>query len=448
MSAAPSRRLFFALAASLGVHGLVWLLVRVDAPEVRRAPVTAPVQWVEVEVAPRPEPSRTSERPPPEPATPEAPPPPEPPRTTERKPRAPAPSEATPPPEPPAVAAQAASPGAGGAPDDAPRAEVPSANEDSCGDMPRADAPRADEAARADTRADVQRADEAARTDMPRADAPRADLFPADMPRAEPTGSRLLLATRGVTVPVDRGAPVATLDAGVPEPGASAQALVQDLVAEGIGRARVDRGLVHPYFSQLGKALMKAWDADRSVKEHGLQGYFDMGMERGRAYSRIWMERAEHYGGSGSFGAKDAPEADRRKPLSTAGDATLQTRRELRQKMREEFRTTRRAIIRVEQDAQGKLLDVKLVDPSHQPEVDQEAIKDVRAAAERLPPPPAEAVGSRTRITSLWQFELIISISPPIPSFTFEFDEALGFIDTRMPLDRRIYKRVRLLEVR
>ena len=434
MSAAPSRRLFFALAASLGVHGLVWLLVRVDAPEVRRAPVavTSPVQWVEVAGPPEPEvhePARAAERRPPEPAKPEAPPPPEPPRTTARKPHAPAPSEATPPPEPPAVAAaQAASPGAGGARDDAPRAEVPSANEDSRGDMPRADAPRVAGASRPDV--------------------PRADLFPTDMPRAEPTGSRLLLATRGVTVPVDRGAPVATLDAGVPEPGASAQALVQDLVSEGIGRAKVDRGLVHPYFSQLGKALMKAWDADRSVKEHGLQGYFDMGMERGRAYSRIWMERAEHYGGSGSFGAKDAPEGDRRKPLSTAGDATLQTRRELRQKMREEFRTTRRAIIRVEQDAQGKLLDVKLVDPSHQPEVDQEAIKDVRAAAEKLPPPPAEAVGGRTRITSLWQFELIISISPPIPSFTFEFDEALGFIDTRMPLDRRIYKRVRLLEVR
>ncbi|MFP2932285.1 TonB C-terminal domain-containing protein, partial [Pyxidicoccus sp. 3LG] len=217
---------------------------------------------------------------------------------------------------------------------------------------------------------------------------------------------------------------------------------------ESVGRGKVERGLVHPYFSQLGKALMKAWDADRSVKEHGLQGYFDMGMERGRAYSRIWMERAENYGASGSFANKDAPAEDRRRPTSTVGDPSIRARREMRQQMREEFRTTRRAIIRVVQDGQGKLLDVHLVDPSHQPEVDKEAIKDVRAAAEKLPPPPAEAVGNRERIVSLWQFELIISISPPIPSFSFEFDEALGFIDTRMPLDRRIYKRVRLIEVR
>jgi TonB family protein len=381
MSPAPSRRLLFALVASLGVHGLVWLLMQGKEREVRRAPapVPAPVEWVEVEVAPPPppppeppalEPSRAVKRPPPTPAKPAAP--------------------------------------------------------------PEADVPRA----------------EPRPTDMPRAEAQRADLLPSDMPRAEPMGSRLLLAAREVTAPVDRGDPVAVLDAGVPDPQASAQALVQDLVSEGIGRGKVERGLVHPYFSQLGKALMKAWDADRSVKEHGLQGYFDMGMERGRAYSRIWLERAEHYGDSGSFGAKDAPEADRRRPASTVGDPTLQARRELRQKMREEFRATRRATIRVVQDAQGQLLDVKLVSPSHQPEVDQEAIKDVRAAAEKLPPPPAEAVGNRERITSLWQFELIISISPPIPSFTFEFDEALGFIDTRMPLDRRIYKRVRLLEVR
>lgn len=298
----------------------------------------------------------------------------------------------------------------------------------------------------------MPRAD-AFRADVPRAEAPRSSLFPENTRHAEPTGSRLLLAARSVTPPVDREAPVAVLDGGVADPGAppSPQEMVQDLVSESIGRGKVARGLVHPYFSQLGKALMKAWDADRSVKEHGLQGYFDMGMERSRAFSRVWLERAENYGASGAYGTKDAPEADRRKPIHTSGDATLQslqTRRELRQKMREEFRTTRRATIRVEQDAQGQLLDVKLVDPSHQPEVDKEAIKDVRAAAEKLPPPPPEAVGGRERITSLWQFELIISISPPIPTFTFEFDEALGFIDTRMPLDRRIYKRVRLLEVR
>ena len=423
MSPAPSRRLLLALAASLAVHGLLWLLVREDAPFVRRAPSPTPavVEWVEVEVQGAPEPPPA------------------------RKPPAAAEASAEPPPSPIAEAAAQPppSPVARRTREDGPR------NDSLPPDEPRADAlrtglPRA---------SDAPRADLPPSPDAPRVDAPRADLFPADMPRAEATGSRLLLAAREVTALVDRGDPVAVLDGGVADPGAppSPQELVQDLVSESIGRGKVARGLVHPYFNQLGKALVRVWDADRAVKEKGLQGYFDMGMERGRAYSRVWMERAENYGSSGSFGAKDAPEADRRRPINTGGDftlQTLQTRRELREKMREEFRTTRRAIIRVEQDAQGRLLDVKLVDPSHQPEVDKDAIKDVRAAAEKLPPPPPEAVRGRERIISLWQFELLISISPPIPTFTFEFDEALGFIDTRLPLDRRIYKRVRLLEVR
>ncbi len=49
---------------------------------------------------------------------------------------------------------------------------------------------------------------------------------------------------------------------------------------------------------------------------------------------------------------------------------------------------------------------------------------------------------------SLWQFELIISISPPVPTFSIEFDAEMKITDARLPLDRRIYKRVRLLSVR
>ncbi|MFY2560801.1 TonB C-terminal domain-containing protein [Corallococcus terminator] len=267
----------------------------------------------------------------------------------------------------------------------------------------------------------------------------------------ESPGTGLLLAARTQSPPMRRGDTTTTApDVGIRDArkAPTPQALVEDLVSESVGRGKVDRGLVHPYFSQLGKKLVAVWDADRSVKEHGLQGYLDMGMERSRAYGRAWSERASNYGSSGAFVANNQPLDDKRRPVSTVGDPALRMRSELREKMREGFRSTRRALIRVVQDRHGRLLDVVLVDPSHQPEVDQEAVKDVRAAAEKLPPPPAEAVGSRERLVSLWEFELIISISPPIPTFTFEFDEALGFIDTRLPLDKRIYKRVRLVELR
>ncbi|QSQ24080.1 TonB family protein [Pyxidicoccus parkwayensis] len=468
MSPAPSRRLLFALAASLGVHGLLWLLLGLgETRTVGRAPetvteVASRMEWVEVEVDGPSERARLAEQPSPVPSTPRATEPAVVPNPT--APSEPQPAQVMERPRSDASRVDSTRAAAAGAAvsarsEDAQRSELPSRDEAaqadlSPTDLPRADAPRVDPVPSPTSQAsllpmDAPRADSRS-TDTPRADAPRADLHATDIPHAEPTGARLLLATRAVTPHTDRSAPVAVLDAGVPDPYAppTAQDLVQDLVAEGVGRGKVERGLVHPYFSQLGKVLVKVWDADRSVKEHGLQGYFDMGMERGRAYSRIWMERAEHYGSSGSFGAKDTPESDRRRPVSTVGDPTLRARQEMRTKMREEFRATRRATIRVEQDTQGRLLDVRLVNPSHQPEVDQEAIKDVRTAAEKLPPPPPEAVGSRERIVSIWQFELIISISPPIPTFTFEFDEALGFIDTRLPLDKRIYKRVRLVEIR
>jgi hypothetical protein len=41
-----------------------------------------------------------------------------------------------------------------------------------------------------------------------------------------------------------------------------------------------------------------------------------------------------------------------------------------------------------------------------------------------------------------------ISISPPVPTVSIEFDAEMKLTDLRMPLDRRLYKRVRLLEVR
>ena len=49
-------------------------------------------------------------------------------------------------------------------------------------------------------------------------------------------------------------------------------------------------------------------------------------------------------------------------------------------------------------------------------------------------------------MTSLWQFELIVSIAR-VPTLRFEFDEAVAFVDARLPLDRRLYKRVRLVAV-
>lgn len=229
--------------------------------------------------------------------------------------------------------------------------------------------------------------------------------------------------------------------------------LVGSTAKEALGRGRVARGMVHPYYVQLGKALIKQWDADRAVSSKGLKGFMESTLENSRDWNKIWQEKAQQFAKSGSpLSGEDAP-AQPMRPINDrimpyGGNAVdQQARRDLQQQMNAQFRATRRATIRVVQDRDGKLTRVELVDPSNDEHVDQEALADVRAAASKLPPPPDEALQGKDELSSLWSFELVVSITPPVPTFTFEFDEVIGFVDARMPLDRRIYKKVKLVSV-
>lgn len=277
-------------------------------------------------------------------------------------------------------------------------------------------------------------------SDVPAVDVPRLDAPKLDSPRLAPSA--------GLTLSLDAGL-LATADDEYK--GLQAPAIPKDLVGETarktIGRGKVDRGLVHPYYSQLGKVLLKTWDADRSVSQKGLKGFAENTVENTKQWNKIWMEKAEVFGKSGS--PFDAPVPDRAKPLNDRliPGQDLQARREVAREMAKQMRSSRKAEIRVTQATTGKLLKVELLKPSNDVYVDNQAMVDVRAAAEKLPPPPDEVANGKEFIISTWEFELIVSISPPVPTFTFEFDEAIGFVDARLPLDRRIYKKVRLLSV-
>jgi hypothetical protein len=267
------------------------------------------------------------------------------------------------------------------------------------------------------------------------ADAPRADGPGLGVSRLLPSPSLSWSPERGVDVP----------DAGVPVPS-TPEEKVADMVMDGVRRGKVDRGLVHPYFSVLGKSLLKHWDAERAVTAQGIQGFLGQARGNSKEWMRVWSDRASAYANTGSPLNEDTPEAYDRLP--SGGDALLEARRTLRKQMKEQFRATRRATVRVVQDTEGRLLSVELVTPSNDTQIDREAVADIRAAAASLPVPPPEALQGRTRLVSLWQIELIISISPPVPTVSIEFDAEMKLADMRLPLDRRLYKRVRLLEVR
>lgn len=271
---------------------------------------------------------------------------------------------------------------------------------------------------------------------------PASDSPHADAPRAENPGPSRLLPSASGSWALGQGAAVP--DAGVPPPPTTEER-VTEMITDTVRRGKVDRGLVHPYFSELGKSLLKNWDAERAVSAKGLQGFLDETRGNSKEWMRGWTQRAATYARTGSPLDPDTPEPTERLP---GGDPSIEARRLLRRQMKEDMRSTRRATVRVVQDAEGKLLSVELVTPSNDAQVDREALVDIRAAAERLPPPPPEALQGRTRLESLWQLELVVSISPPVPTLSVEFDAEMKLTDVRRPLDRRIYKRVRLLEVR
>ncbi len=287
----------------------------------------------------------------------------------------------------------------------------------------------------------------------------------AEPPQAEPQ------AARPTAAPSD--APVAAADLPralnldlPPRPGPAGGLAVpseprgakQDLVAPSsdapspaalIGgqqaRRRVENGLVDPYFATLGKALLAAWDAEDHVKQRGLRGWAEQMQENTRLFQQVWRENARRYASAGSpiSGDTAVPTIIER----TGEVSNAAARDAYGRQLKEQFKSRKRALLRVEQDREGKLVAVTLVEGSNEPAIDREAVADVRAAASRLPPPPSDGLGIKERIVSLWEFQLVISISPPVPTIAFEFDEALGFVDARLPLDRRIYKIVRLVGV-
>lgn len=271
--------------------------------------------------------------------------------------------------------------------------------------------------------------------------APTRDV-PADAPLRAPP-----LAVQPVLPPTVSQSKIAV---PITVAGTTVEENVAQWARQAMGEHRAQSGLVHTYYATLGKALLKGWDADRPLKTTGLQAYGEQFVENTRLWNNIWQQHAEVFGKSGSPFTEAPPTADRRAPVnerSPLGTVDAVDKRALNQQMRETFKATRRATVKVTQDATGKLLDVKLIAPSHDANVDREAVADIRAAAERLPVPPTELAKEGAPLVSIWNFELVISITPPIPTFSFEFDEAVGFIDARLPLDRRIYKKVRLVSV-
>ena len=231
---------------------------------------------------------------------------------------------------------------------------------------------------------------------------------------------------------------------------------VASMLREPLARDRVERGMYDPYFHQMCEAMAKQWQAEKKVDEKGLKGFLDeaaRGLASGtQEWMRAWQAAAEQYGKTGNPGDIGGPyDIDGRLKDNIPPGFT--------QTMPTQLASSRIALVRITQGLNGKLLHVELVQPSIDPAMDAEVMRELKHGEMVLPVPPTNGMGIHDPIRSIWAFQLTISIAPPVPMVSGSFDiEALfdkktrdemggSLIDVRMPLSRRISKRVDLVSV-
>ncbi|MEZ4408824.1 MAG: TonB family protein [Polyangiales bacterium] len=98
---------------------------------------------------------------------------------------------------------------------------------------------------------------------------------------------------------------------------------------------------------------------------------------------------------------------------------------------------TTRAEVEVDQDAEGNVIDVRVVRASHVAGFDRAAVEAVRAAIplqERVPLPG----GRRSR----WSFDVLASRDPILPMVGMAFDESSGWFEFHWPGRLHVRSRV------
>jgi len=238
---------------------------------------------------------------------------------------------------------------------------------------------------------------------------------------------------------------VALVAPGDPSP----EGRLKRLFREDLGRQKVQSGLADPSFNDLGRALVAAWTPETVVNDRGFSGYLKHLGQGLAEYAGTWLEQAGQYGRTGSpFAPGEVPPglgslAAVPESLATQISDQMAVARALAEKSR----VSHAALVRIVQRADGRLVSVELLRPSDDSSVDAQALRDLRAVAATLPPPGPGALAGRPTVASTWEFTLVVSITPPIPMIFIQFDEVLGILDARVPLDRRLFKLVRLVSV-
>ncbi len=206
----------------------------------------------------------------------------------------------------------------------------------------------------------------------------------------------------------------------------SPEEMVRDTVKDAMAQARQDRGLVHPYFHELGQALFAAWHPEPAVEKLSPQTLASRDGPTLQDSVQAWRKRAEVYGKTGSplsdMQVARPPPANG--PLDAAPNFAAQAA--MVGQLSKDVTERRFALVRLTQDRRGRLVDLRLLKPSIHPEMDRAAMRDFRKAGDTLPVPPEDVLGSDPTLVSLWELELLHGYNTEYRDTSTNFSAALA----------------------
>ncbi|MFL5349094.1 MAG: energy transducer TonB [Hyalangium sp.] len=210
-----------------------------------------------------------------------------------------------------------------------------------------------------------------------------------------------------------------------------------------MARRRVENGLVHPYFGDVGKQLLRRFGQRHASVERGLTEGEKVARKE-RDVSSVLSRSAE----------MEDPLAHPRRPdpLASAPSShpSLEEAQEsLAYSLPYLWTYSEGAtVVRLTQAADGKVLAVEVIASSGNGELDKAAVTAVWDLGEELPALPPEVVMSRDSVVSEWKFEVQRTVAGPAAlgvGAVATFDPVLGTGDVLHSFEARSQVRVTLV---
>jgi len=237
----------------------------------------------------------------------------------------------------------------------------------------------------------------------------------SDVPLAGPEHPSLLPSPDALVLAPDGDFPVSPTPPGppgtrlhAPEHFASPQELVADTVRGTIARRRVESGLTHTYFNDVGRVLLGRFRQGQAEVERGMT-----------AREKVARKVDDISSALSRSGTMEDPTAHPRQadPLvnSPSGHPALaEARRNLAYSLPYKWTHSEGvAVVRLTQAPDGKVLSIELITHSGNPGLDKAAELAIRDLGEALPPLPPEVLQGHETVVSEWKFELLRTVAGP-----------------------------------